>query len=90
MLIQELFEKNINRNIQGVVKIGQDTTEVVREELDEYVITGELLRYFRTFFENYRKGTTTQTDKIGVWISGFLEVVNLTFLKFSHILLAVR
>ena len=81
MKIQELFQKDINRNIQGVVKIGQDTTDVVRDELDEYVVTGELLRYFRTFFENYRKGTSARTDKIGVWISGFFGSGKSHFLK---------
>lgn len=81
MLIQELFQKDITRNIQGVVKIGQDTTEVIKDELDEYVVTGELLRYFRTFFENYRKGTSTRTDKIGVWISGFFGSGKSHFLK---------
>jgi hypothetical protein len=85
MKIQELFQKDINRNIQGVVKIGQDTTDVIRDELDEYVVTGELLRYFRIFFENYRKGTSARTDKIGVWISGFLEAVNHIFSKSSPI-----
>ena len=81
MKIQELFQKDINRNIQGVVKIGQDTTDVVRDELDEYVVTGELLRYFHTFFENYRKGTSARTDKIGVWISGFFGSGKSHFLK---------
>lgn len=81
MLIKELFQKDINRNIQGVVKIGRDTNDVIRDELDEYVITGELLRYFRTFFENYRKGTSARTDKIGVWISGFFGSGKSHFLK---------
>ncbi len=81
MQIQELFQKDINRNIQGVVKIGQDGAEVIRDELDEYVVTGELLRYFRTFFENYRKGTAARTDKIGVWISGFFGSGKSHFLK---------
>lgn len=81
MLIGDLFHKNINRTIQGVVKIGQETTDVIRDELEEYVVTGELLRYFRIFFENYRKGTSTRTDKIGVWISGFFGSGKSHFLK---------
>ncbi|OGO91750.1 MAG: hypothetical protein A2Y17_13400 [Clostridiales bacterium GWF2_38_85] len=87
MQIFELFKKDINRNIQGVVKIGQDSPEVIRSELDEYVVTKELNRHFDKFFEAYRKGTTGRTDKIGVWISGFFGSGKSHFLKIlSYIL----
>ena len=71
MKIIDMFQKNIGRPIQGVVKIGQDSTETITEELDEYVVTKELNRHFDRFFDAYRKGTQRRTDKIGVWISGF-------------------
>lgn len=72
MLIKDMFAKPIDRDIQGVVKVGQDDTSVIKGELEEYVVTNELQRHFRDFFESYRKGIHGDTDKMGVWISGFL------------------
>ena len=88
MKINEMFKKNINRPIQGVVKIGQDSTETITAELDEYVVTKELNRHFGKFFEGYRKGTQQRTDKIGVWISGFFGSGKSHFLKILSYLLS--
>ncbi|KJS02126.1 MAG: hypothetical protein VR68_03640 [Peptococcaceae bacterium BRH_c4a] len=88
MIIRDMFKKDIARQIQGVVKIGQDSTEMITEELDEYVVTKELNRYFDEFFESYRKGTTIRTDKMGVWISGFFGSGKSHFLKILSYLLS--
>lgn len=87
MQINEMFQKQIGRPIQGVVKIGQDSPEMARDELDEYVVTKELNRHFDKFFEGYRKGTQHRTDKIGVWISGFFGSGKSHFLKILSYLL---
>ena len=71
MQIKEMFEKQIDRDIKGVIKVGQSDEENVYQELDEYVVTKELLKHFRDFFDNYEKGINNNTDKMGVWISGF-------------------
>lgn len=88
MKINDMFQKNIGRQIQGVVKIGQDSDETIRQELEEYVVTKELSRHFDKFFENYRKGTQHRTDKIGVWISGFFGSGKSHFLKILSYLLS--
>jgi len=87
MKINEMFQKNIGRPIQGVVKIGQDSTDMITAELDEYVVTKELNRHFDKFFEGYRKGTQRRTDKMGVWISGFFGSGKSHFLKILSYLL---
>ena len=87
MNIGEMFEKTIDRPIQGVVKIGQDTEELIATELDEYVVTKELHRHFDKFFAGYKKGTQERTDKIGVWISGFFGSGKSHFLKILSYLL---
>ena len=56
MQIREMFEKRIDRDIKGVIKVGQSDEENVYQELDEYVVTKELLKHFRDFFDNYEKG----------------------------------
>jgi len=81
MKLGDIFEKDIARPIQGVVKIGQDSAEVISAELDEYVVTKELHRHFEKFFASYTKGTKQRTDKIGVWISGFFGSGKSHFLK---------
>ena len=41
MLIRDMFHANINRRIDGVIKIDQDKTDTLRQEVSEYVITRE-------------------------------------------------
>jgi hypothetical protein len=82
-----MFEKPIDRDIKGVIKVGQSDEENIYQELDEYVVTRELLKHFRDFFDNYEKGINGTTDKMGVWISGFFGSGKSHFLKIlSYIL----
>lgn len=71
MRIADMFVKPIDRDIKGVIKVGQDDGDNIFQELDEYVVTRELAKHFRDFFESYKKGIAGHTDKMGVWISGF-------------------
>ena len=71
MKIQNMFQKDIDRDINGVVKVAQDDSQSLKQELSEYIITKELRGHFATFFDNYTKAIDHPTDKIGVWISGF-------------------
>ncbi|WKB36640.1 hypothetical protein QS257_06445 [Terrilactibacillus sp. S3-3] len=50
MKIREMFKKKIDRPIQGVVKVGQDDDERVKQELEEYVVTEELYKHISHFF----------------------------------------
>jgi hypothetical protein len=88
MKIYELFQKNIYRNINGVIKVGQKDIDNVRQELEEYVITKELDKHFRTFFERYTEALNNPTDKMGIWISGFFGSGKSHFLKILSYLLA--
>jgi len=76
MGIAEIFERDIDRPINGVVKADQRDEEIVWQELEEYVITRELDRHFRAFFNAYLKAIDHPDDptingRMGVWISGF-------------------
>ncbi|MBR6516599.1 MAG: BREX system P-loop protein BrxC [Bacilli bacterium] len=87
MQIKDMFEKDISRDIKGVIKVGQNDEENIYQELDEYVVTNELLKHFTKFFSNYSKGIQSPTDDIGVWISGFFGSGKSHFLKIlSYIL----
>lgn len=90
MEIKQLFEKDINRSINGVIKVGQDDEALVKQELSEYVVTRELARHFADFFESYSAAIDVPTDKIGVWITGFFGSGKSHFLKMLSYLLSNR
>lgn len=87
MKINQIFAKPIDRNIQGVIKVGQSLDEDIRQELEEYVVTNELQGHFQTLFSAYLNGINQPTDKMGVWIQGFFGSGKSHFLKIISYLL---
>lgn len=87
MKIKDIFEKNIHRNINGVVKVSDETVNTLQQELEEYVITKELKPHFNKFFSNFSESYEAATDKMGVWISGFFGSGKSHFLKMLSYLL---
>ncbi len=88
MKVQHMFQKDINRSINGVIKVMQTDEQNRRQELEEYVITRELQKHFGTFYDHYEQSLEAPTDKIGVWISGFFGSGKSHFLKILSYLLA--
>ncbi len=95
MRIKELFTRDINRSINGVVKAEQLDDAVVWQELDEFVVTNELDQHLRRFFACYTDAIDHQNDptiagKIGVWMSGFFGSGKSHFLKVLSYVLGNR
>lgn len=90
MDIKELFFKPLDRAINGVVKADQDDNDTVFQELDEYVVTNELEKHFRDFFQSYGTdlGDPSIANRVGVWISGFFGSGKSHFLKVLSYILA--
>ena len=87
MLIKDIFERPIERDIDTVIVAGQAREEKIFQELDEYVVTDELLGHFKDFFEIYSYSIDNSMNDIGVWISGFYGSGKSHFLKIlSYIL----
>ena len=87
MMIRDMFAEDINRPINGVIKVDQDAADVIEQEVREYVITKELKKHFISFFDYYSDAFDKATDDIGVWISGFFGSGKSHFLKMlSYIL----
>ena len=82
-----MFQDDINRKINGVVKVSQDDSSVLVQELNEYVVTRELKKHFITFLNNYNEAFSSATGEIGVWISGFFGSGKSHFLKMLSYLL---
>lgn len=77
MQIKDMFRKKIDREIQGVIIVGQGEETNVAQELEEYVVTRELQRHLRISLQHIKKVFRELHRK---WVSGFpasLEVVNL-------------
>ena len=87
MRIQSMFKDDIDRKINGVVKVDQDESSVLVQELNEYVITRELKKHFITFFNNYIESFDETIADIGVWLSGFFGSGKSHFLKMLSYLL---
>jgi len=92
MQIKDLFTKDINRPINGVVKADQLETSTVFTELDEYVITNELAKHFEEFFDAYMPSVRdpkakAASGKLGIWVSGFFGSGKSHFIKILSYLL---
>ena len=92
MNIQNLFERDLFRSINGVVKADQLDELSVWQELDEFVVTKELDQHLRRFFSTYGDAIKHHPDpdvagKIGVWVSGFFGSGKSHFIKVLSYLL---
>ena len=83
-LLKNIFEKDIDRAIDGVIKADDEAS--LRIELDEYVITGEIGQRLEQFFDAYNNYDTSN----GVWISGFFGSGKSHLLKMLALLLENR
>ena len=74
MNIEDLFDRDIHRPINGVVKADQLDASSVWQELDEFVVTRELTGHM-TALVDVLLSTLAQevdaADKNGIWVSGF-------------------
>ncbi|UAK39181.1 BREX system P-loop protein BrxC [Gordonia bronchialis] len=65
MLLNEIFAKDVQRPIEGVIKA--DDAAHLGTEVEEYVLTNEAAKGVEQLLEAY----TNYTNANGVWISGF-------------------
>ena len=64
MVQEQIYKKDINRVIDGVIKA--DSTAKLAEEITEFVITGEQIRLLPRLFDTLVPGSKANC----VWISG--------------------
>lgn len=88
MKIREMFKADINRNINGVIKVDEKDESSLKQELEEYVVTKELTKHFNNFYGKYENSLDYPTDKMAVWISGFFGSGKSHFLKMLSYLLS--
>ena len=65
MSLKDIFEKPVDRNIEGVIKADDDQS--LKLEVEEYVLTNEVAKRLDIFLNAYNDYQGAN----GVWISGF-------------------
>jgi hypothetical protein len=88
--IQDLFANDIARPIEEVIKVDQADQLIVRDELDEYVITDSIRSHFLQILERYRETPNKPHEGIGVWVSGFFGSGKSSFAKYLGLALENR
>lgn len=84
MLLKDIFQKPVNRIIEGVIKA--DDVHALKTEIEEYVITKEVSKRLESFFHAYNNYQGAN----GVWISGFFGSGKSHLLKMLSLLLENR
>jgi hypothetical protein len=90
MLIRDIFQDPIDRNIEEVIKVDQINEAVVYQELREYIPTASIQRHFREILEAINASRSEPTEGIGVWVSGFFGSGKSSFAKMLGYMLAQR
>lgn len=79
--IQHLFDRDISRQIQEVIKVDQQDDAVVISEIEEYVATDAIKRSFASVLEAYAEVPNKPSDRMAVWVSGFFGSGKSSFAK---------
>ncbi len=79
--IRTLFASNIDRRIEEVIKVDQTDEELLRDEIDEYVVTDAIRAHYTNIFEAYRETPNRPHEGIAIWISGFFGSGKSSFAK---------
>lgn len=79
--IAELFEREIDRTIEEVIKVDQTNEKAVRTELEEYVATDSIKNQYVDVLREIAEGPAKPREGIGMWVSGFFGSGKSTFAK---------
>lgn len=88
--IQDIFARDIHRDIREVIKVDQTDEEVIRSEIAEYVVTDTILSNFTHILESYSESRNKPSDRMAVWVSGFFGSGKSSFAKLLGLALANR
>lgn len=88
--IVELFENQIDRPIEEVIKVDQANERAVATEIDEYVATESIRDQFTMVFKEIAEAPAHPREGIGIWISGFFGSGKSSFAKILGYTLANR
>lgn len=88
--IKTLFANDIHRRIEEVIKVDQTDEEIIRDEINEYVVTDAIRSHFTQILEAYRETPNKPHEGIAIWVSGFFGSGKSSFAKMLGLSVANR
>src|SRR6267142_2795186 len=88
--IKTLFANDIHRRIEEVIKVDQTTDDILRDELNEYVVTDAIRSHYTNIFDAYRETPNKPHEGIAIWVSGFFGSGKSSFAKMLGLSVANR
>ena len=88
--IRTLFDKDIDRRIEEVIKVDQTDEDIIRAEIDEYVLTDAISRQYIDIYEHYAETPNKPHEGIAIWVSGFFGSGKSSFAKMLGLSIANR
>ena len=88
--IATLFANDIHRRIEEVIKVDQTDEEIIRDEINEYVVTDVIRTHYINIFDAYRETPNKPHEGIAVWVSGFFGSGKSSFAKMLGLSIANR
>lgn len=88
--IKTLFANDIHRRIEEVIKVDQTDEEIIRDEINEYVVTDAIRSHFTQILEAYRETPNKPHEGIAIWVSGFFGSGKSSFAKMLGLAVANR
>jgi hypothetical protein len=79
--IKTLFANDIHRRIEEVIKVDQTDEDILREEINEYVVTDAIRSHYTGIYEAYRETPNKPHEGIAIWVSGFFGSGKSSFAK---------
>src|SRR5688572_16478487 len=89
-LIKTLFANDIHRRIEEVIKVDQTDEEIIRDEINEYVVTDAIRTHYTGIFDAYRETPNKPHEGVAVWVSGFFGSGKSSFAKMLGLSVANR
>lgn len=88
--IETLFANDIHRRIEEVIKVDQTDEDILREEINEYVVTDAIRSHYTGIYEAYRETPNKPHEGIAIWVSGFFGSGKSSFAKMLGLSIANR
>ena len=84
MLLREIYDRKIDRNINPAVVVSDKKKETIKAEIDEYVFTDELIEKLFIMIDTV---LNKRSGKSGIWVNGYYGSGKSHFIKYVHYLL---
>jgi len=79
--VRDLLARNLDENIEEIIKLDQTDEETVYREITEYVVTERICIQYKDILKAIAEAPADPHEGIGVWISGFFGSGKSSFAK---------